>query len=332
MCQLKCPVCPTATGQIGNTIGSGFLRFEDFKRLIDRNPWVCEIELSNWGEIFLNPDLLKIIKYAYHHNVNLRVDNGVNLNTASDELLEALVKYRLYSVTCSIDGASQATYSLYRRHGSFERVIDHIKRINAYKARYRSSWPFLTWQFVVFGHNEHEIPLARQMAQALRMSFSVKLSWTEAFSPVQDKEWVRKESGLGVASREEFKAKYGESYLMKSICAQLWKQPQINYDGRVLGCAVNYWGDFGNAFADGLMESLNNEKIKYARQMLLGHREGRKDIPCITCKYYKSMKESKAWLRARDVVDVQRQSRFKNMLEMKIRPICGRILGKFLKV
>ena len=59
VCQLKCPCCPTASGGIAKFIGSGFLKFRDFKKLIDRNPWIEVIELSNWGEIFLNPDLEK---------------------------------------------------------------------------------------------------------------------------------------------------------------------------------------------------------------------------------------------------------------------------------
>jgi len=126
VCQLRCPSCPTAAGEIHKNIGSGFLKFEDFKKIIDDNIWIRDIELSNWGEIFLNPDLLKIIKYAHEKNVILRADNGVNLNTVSDEVLEGLVKYRFNSMTCSIDGVSQETYSIYRRNGDFEKVIDQI--------------------------------------------------------------------------------------------------------------------------------------------------------------------------------------------------------------
>ena len=150
ICQLSCPSCPNATGEIHKNIGTGFLKFEDFKRIIDDNVWIRDVELSNWGEIFLNPDLLRIIKYAHEKNIILRADNGVNLNTVSDEMLEALVKYRFHSMICSIDGASQETYSIYRRKGNFEKVIEHIKRINHYKNIYKSAYPILTWQFIAF--------------------------------------------------------------------------------------------------------------------------------------------------------------------------------------
>jgi glycosyltransferase involved in cell wall biosynthesis/MoaA/NifB/PqqE/SkfB family radical SAM enzyme/mannose-6-phosphate isomerase-like protein (cupin superfamily) len=300
ICQLSCPSCPNATGQTHKKIGAGFLKYENFKKIIDNNVWIRDVELSNWGEIFLNPDLLKIIKYAYEKNVVLRADNGVNLNTVSDEVLEALVRYQFHSMTCSIDGASQKTYSTYRRKGNFEKVIEHIERINYYKSKYKSEYPILTWQFIAFGHNTHEIGIARKMAADLKMNFFLKLSWddlyTRTFSPVTDKNLVRRETGLGVSSRKEYLAKTGEEYIGES-CLHLWKQPQINFDGRVLGCSCNYRGDFGNVFKDGLVECLNNEKINYARDMLFGIRESRDDIPCAGCKLYESRRKRSAWVK-----------------------------------
>ena len=78
-CQLKCPSCPTASGEVGKRLGTGFLKFEQFKEIVDQNPWLAHIELSNWGEIFLNKDILKIMAYAYKRNVALYAQNGANL-------------------------------------------------------------------------------------------------------------------------------------------------------------------------------------------------------------------------------------------------------------
>jgi len=313
VCQLKCPSCPTAAGEIDKHIGSGFLKFEDFKKIIDNNSWIRDVELSNWGEIFLNPELLKIVKYAHEKNVVLRADTGVNLNTVSEKVLEALVKYRFTSMTCSLDGASQETYSIYRRNGNLEKVLEHIRRINHYKSRYHSEFPLLTWQFVAFGHNTHEIRAARKMANDLKMNFFLKLSWddlyTQTFSPVTDKDLVCRESVLGVSSREEYLEKTAKDYIEEFACTMLWKRPQINFDGRVLGCCVNYRGDFGNIFKDGLIECLNNEKINYARQMLLGIKESRDDIPCAICKLYESRKRRSAWVK-----DIHRKNQSENKI------------------
>ncbi|KYC39418.1 radical SAM protein [Scytonema hofmannii PCC 7110] len=296
VCQLNCPSCPTAQGEIKKTLRGGFLKFEDFKRLVDENPWLSHIELSNWGEIFLNADILKILEYSYQKNVSLSASNGVNLNTVSEEVLEGLVKYKFRKMSCSIDGASQETYEIYRRRGNFERVIDNLKKINHYKKVYNSKFPLIRWQFVIFGHNEHEIPIAKQLAKELNMELWLKLSWDESFSPIKDKEKIAKITGLGVASRSEYQEKYKINYMQKGICSQLWNEPQLNWDGRVLGCCFNHWSDFGNAFESSLETSLNNEKINYARQMLLGKKEERDDISCTQCIHYKAMKNHSEWL------------------------------------
>jgi len=300
-CQLKCPSCETAQGKTHEKLGGGFLKLKDFQKVVDENPWISTIELSNWGEIFLNPNLSDIMEYAYRKDVALTATNGANLNTVKTEVLENLVKYKFRHLACSIDGASPETYSIYRIGGKFERVIENIKTINHYKSIYRSDFPVLTWQFVIFGHNEHEIPIVQEIAKSLNMNVRLKLSWDEKLSPVKNEDLVRKSISLGVASRSEYIEKHGRDYIQKGICRQLWKSPQINWDGKILGCCYNYWGDFGNAFESGVTGGLNNEKMSYARQMLLGKVEAKNGIPCTTCGHYKRMKEKRNWLTIRDI-------------------------------
>lgn len=291
VCQLKCPVCPTALGKIKQSkVGSGVLKKENFLKIIEENPWIQRIELSNWGEIFLNRELSQIFRIASENGVRVHAGNGVNLNNVAPGVLESLVRYRVEHLTCSIDGTSQHTYEMYRVGGNFEKVISHIRQINSYKKAYDSVYPRLTWQFVVFGHNEHELARAKKMATELDMDFRAKLSWDEAFSPVKNAELVKKEANLEHASRSEYQRATKKNYVRK-VCLQLWKQPQINHDGAVLGCCVNYWGSFGNAFEEGLLEALNNEKISYARRMLTGEAPPRPDIPCYDCRKFKDMQK-----------------------------------------
>jgi Radical SAM superfamily len=293
-CQLRCPSCPTTTGAIHPAVGSGFLKLSDFCRLLDGSPELRHIELSNYGEIFLNPDLGNILAEAHRRGVSLSCANGANLNHVRPELLEAVVRYGLRAITCSIDGASDQTYRQYRRRGNFDRVIANLREINGWKQALASPYPVL---IVIFGHNEHEIPLARRVARELGMTFRTKLSWDPDFSPVRDKQKVRQESGVGAATREEYREREGVD-LMQGICHQLWDQPQVNWDGKLLGCCRNFWGDFGgNAFRDGLAACLGNEKIAHARRVLRGQTSARDDIPCTTCEIYLGMRASGRWLR-----------------------------------
>ena len=49
-CQLHCSGCCTGDGSNRQvSVGWGDLHFENFKKLIDHNPRVKKIELSNWG-------------------------------------------------------------------------------------------------------------------------------------------------------------------------------------------------------------------------------------------------------------------------------------------
>ena len=187
-CQLRCPECPTTSNNSSPVFGYGFLKFRNFKKLIDDNPQFMLVQLQNRGELFLNPELLDIIKYAHKKKVALYCDSGVNLNNVRDQVLEGLAKYRFRSILCSIDGATPEIYKIYRVGGNLNQVIENVRKINYFKKKYRSKFPVLAWQFVVFGHNEHEIPKARKLAHELNMSFVTKMAWDSDYSPIRNKE------------------------------------------------------------------------------------------------------------------------------------------------
>lgn len=320
VCQLKCPSCPTANGETGKKLGKGFLRFKDFKEIVDKNPQLHSIELSNWGEIFLNKELSEIIEYAYVHDVALSAASGTNLNNANENVLEALVKYKFRQITCALDGTNQKTYSIYRVNGNFDRVIENIKTINRFKNKYNSFYPVLKWQFIIFGHNENEISKARKMARDLNMIFNLKLNWndiyTKPFSTIKNAELIRKETIWGVATRDEFREKYRKDYC--NPCLRMWISPQINYDGRLLGCDANYWDDYGNILEDGLYECINSEKINYAREMLMGKQKEKDDIPCNHCSFFNWKNETKTWVTNKDIKDAGMGSRRLVMIENKL--------------
>jgi MoaA/NifB/PqqE/SkfB family radical SAM enzyme len=202
-CQLACPLCPTADGRLRPALGTGHLKLGDFEALLDRNPQIAHVELSNYGEMFLNPQLADILACAFERKVTVSGSNGVNLNFAREDALEALVRYRVRALTCSIDGVTQETYSRYRVNGNLHRVLAHIDKIRELRAQQGSTFPLLCWQFVVFGHNEHEIKAARAMANERGMEFVPRLAWETDYSPVQNRDLVRIESGVGAASGAE---------------------------------------------------------------------------------------------------------------------------------
>jgi len=300
-CQLACPLCPTADHRVQPALGAGHLKLDHFEALLNRNPQIAHVELSNYGEMFLNPQLADILACAFDHKVTVSGNNGVNLNFAREDALEAAVQYRVRGLTCSIDGATQETYARYRVHGNLSRVLSHIDKIREHRAKSGSAFPLLYWQFVVFGHNEHEIAAARAMATERGMEFVLKLSWDADYSPVRNRDLIRIETGVGAASRAEYRERRGREYT-RDICFQLWHAPVLNWNGAMLGCCVNYWSDFGvNAFRSGLTEAMAGHKLEYARRMLAGEADPRHDIPCTSCGQYDEIRKSGRWLTRDEV-------------------------------
>ena len=249
ICQLRCPLCSNSSPE--SIVGKGKLKLEDFKRLINDNPSILKVELGNKGEVFLNNELAEIIRYAYEKNITTSIGQGVNLNNASDEALEALVKNQTYRLRVSIDGATQETYRKYRIGGDLKQVIRNIYKINALKEKYHSCRPVLVYQFIVFGHNEHEMGRAMTLARMLKMNIHFKLNRFPETFPVKNRELVKRY--VGYFDRNEFFQKEGREY-SRQTCFQLWKSPQVNWDGKLLGCVPNTWAVFAeNVFTDDLM-------------------------------------------------------------------------------
>ena len=76
----------------------------------------------------------------------------------------------------------------------------------------------------------------------------------------------------------------------------------MNWDGKLLGCCVNYWGDFGsNVFLEGLEKSTANSTMQRARRMLTGEEAAAPDVPCSTCHQYAGLCDSGQWLTREEI-------------------------------
>jgi MoaA/NifB/PqqE/SkfB family radical SAM enzyme len=80
---------------------------------------------------------------------------------------DAYVESGLDSMVVSIDGATQPVYERFRRDGNLELVFDNIRKLVAARRRLRRKTPLLSWKFLAFEHNAHEIPEAARMARKL---------------------------------------------------------------------------------------------------------------------------------------------------------------------
>lgn len=301
LCQLHCVKCYIRCHEDiikKEGPGFGYVSFETFKNFVDNNSYIKEIETSNHGELFLNPDLEDIIKYSYEKGIKLTAYTGVNLNSLSEQMAEALVKYKFKALVVSIDGATPETYSIYRRGGNFDTVINNIKLINKYKRKYNSIYPLMVYKFILFGHNIHEIRKAKLLARKLNMYMLFAPNYAKDYSPVPPEKIKKVIRTTGVNplyhDSEILLKNYKITRNANFFCKELYENPQFAYNGDMFGCLKPYLKAFdGNLFKDGLLKSLNDEKVLYAKQMLADFStEPRKDIICSNCYVYKYIKEN----------------------------------------
>lgn len=302
LCQLNCVMChmKREPEEVKKGCGFGTLKIDDLKNFIENND-IERVELSNNGELFTNPDIIPILKYLHEKNVTICVQNGTNLNTLTDETARSIVESQVKYLVISIDGASQETYSIYRRNGDFNKVLNNIRKINYYKKIFHSEYPILTYKFIVFGHNEHEIEKAKQIAKDLKMEIAFSKNGYPSYSPVQNPEKVISETGLDDIdiSPSHRLDEYNNHLSNWFFCSMLWNDPQINYDGRILGCCYLYNDDFaGNVFKDGYLKAMNNPKILYAKAMLTNNAKPAKDIPCTHCWVYKDLVKNNNFMKS----------------------------------
>ncbi len=247
------------------------MTFRDFKRIIDTIGKTCiNLELYNWGEPFLNRDIIRMINYAgQKYNIYTRISS--NLNLSNEGFYKELVLSGLNSLTISLDGASQDTYGKYRVNGSFDRVIDNIRLIVNLKKQFGRIEPKLVWQFLVFRHNEHEIEKAKIMAKELSVN---EIVFVRPHIPQEHKDWDSSIAGFSNFSGGDTCEKDNASDRgNRKRCNWPYSSIAINANLSVSPCCAvaKEDDDFGH-FSDGRFSVIwNTEKFKSARKYVSGN-------------------------------------------------------------
>ncbi len=163
-CPLHCSGClhnKVFRKKIGSDWPGGGLEQNIYRSFINRfGPYASTVLFYNWGEPLLNKHTPSFIRQAKSYLLETSLSS--NLSVKFDA--EALVLSGLDYMILSIDGATPEVYGRYRQGGEFDLVIDNVRRLVAAKKKYNLSTPVLSWQFLLFEHNKHEMNLVKKMA------------------------------------------------------------------------------------------------------------------------------------------------------------------------
>ena len=266
-CNLRCKFCPTWQS-MGRE--KGFMKFEDFKTIIDQNKnFIKNIDLNFAGEPLLHKDVFKMVKYATKNNITVLI--STNTTTLQNFNYDEIFNSGLDNLVVCLDGTTKDVYAQHRQGGDFEQVLENIKVVTQEKNKRKAKLPWITLQFVVTKNNESQIPdvikLAKEIgADSLNLktlslgsffSLEKKLELSKEYLPKNNKysRFELKDNKLSLKSRPKF-------------CSWL-RQTVIYWNGDVTLCCYDYNGDLvvGNLFKDGgLKKVLKSKKYKEFRK------------------------------------------------------------------
>jgi len=268
-CNLQCPLCPT--GQRDKSANHGFIRFADYKKIIDEiGHYIMLVRLYNWGEPLLNKNFTEMVEYATARGIDVKISTNLSMSLTEAEV-ESLARTSLRKIYISANGASSETYAKYHVGGNFETVMRNMKLLLKKSRDINNNYTKYIWLFHVFSHNEHEIKKAKEMAKEIGIKLNINKMRTDMGKEVFEtpEEAIKRDSQWLPENPEYNIFNVDNNTVSKNFrCNLLWKETVINWDGSVMPCCFIYSEKFafGNFTKKGFKEVWNNENYVTARK------------------------------------------------------------------
>jgi len=112
ICNLKCPFCLTGKGEETDRQKRNMSIDEMIKSVEAVKDYVYLMQIYNWGEPFLNHELIKFVEYANKNKIYSIVSS--NMNFTREGIPEEIVDSKLDYLICGIDGMTEESYKKYR--------------------------------------------------------------------------------------------------------------------------------------------------------------------------------------------------------------------------
>ena len=233
-CNLRCPECPSGLREF--TRPQGMMSLAQFKQIVNQvSQDLVYLMFYFQGEPLLNPEFYKMLAYAKKKRIYTATSS--NGHFLDDENARKLIESGLDRMIISMDGTDQETYEKYRSGGDLKTVKSGVENILKWRKKLNSRGPFIIIQFLVFKHNEHQIPemkkLARELgADKLEFKSAQVMDFKKETERIPD---IKKFSRYIRGADGEWKPKKR----MRNRCFRMWSGAVITWDGRVVPCCFD---------------------------------------------------------------------------------------------
>ena len=244
------------------------------------------IHLYNWGEPLLLSDFPHYCSLA--KKSGFVVSASTNLNILMDEnKARELVESGLDRLIISLDGLSEETYSLYRKGGEFQKVIQNINLLVNAKKLLGKKYPLLYFQLVRHKGNDSDVPLFGRACRRLGADYysiiDILLPFGEQANPILVNNWIPQDRLTDQATVFDIP----ENEIGRA-CFHLWKLPVINCDGTVAPCCYVYRqkDDMGDLNTKSFVDVWNSMEYQNGRN-LFKSKDGPAIESCWHCSVYR---------------------------------------------
>ncbi len=260
-CNLLCPMCPrTGAGYPNEDMPDRMLYdlLDDHARLGGDH-----VYLYGLGEPLMDPRVFDILRRC--RSLGLGTVLSTNATFLNARRRKALLDAGCGHLLVGIDGATEETYSYYRKGGKFERVRENLLALGREKVAAGSKMTIAV-QFIRMKRNQHEVDTF--LAQ-----------WRDA--PGIDLCRVKNED-IGLAEHRTFEV---DGDRRVNPCHLLWRGPLIaRWDGRVYACypQAEDGETVGHLAQQTLGEIWRSEKMQALRRLHVENRPG-EHPQCAVC-------------------------------------------------
>ncbi len=278
-CNLRCPECPS--GLRAFTRPTGMLKDDFFQQTINQLAGeLLYLVFYFQGEPYLNPDFLKMVKYASSRGIYTAT--STNAHYLTDENARKTVESGLDRLIISIDGTTQEVYQQYRVGGKLSKVLEGARNIVAWKKRLKSRTPFIFFQFLVVKPNEHQVEAIKQLAAEVGVD-EVRFKTAQVYDYKNDPNKLIPSVGKFSRYRKDQGGTYALKNSLANHCWRLWHSTVITWDGRVVPCCFDKDAKYqmGHLKGKSFREIWHDEHYVAFRKNVL---RGRKNIDiCANC-------------------------------------------------
>ncbi len=137
ICNLKCISCPLGNMPLHR---AGLMSAQTYGQVLDKilaeNPMLGVIQLYNWGEPLLNPDLAEIIRRTGERGVLCAVSSNLAIKKDFEEVIAA--KPGIFRISLSGTGGS---YGITHTGGDWERVQHNMRALARHRGQHHPQMP-----------------------------------------------------------------------------------------------------------------------------------------------------------------------------------------------